>query len=620
MAYINDDLGEEALGLDQYRYSTSAQLGLNLEGTGNLTLANVQTASSDKVNTGEVGINIGAKIAGEVALLAGVEIQAQESPQLVVPSLEMRGSLALKAGFDAAVAKEVDPAIKGEVQEFVGKLNRLFNANADLFGGVKQELAINVDTGALKSLTLTLSERKKFGFIVAGTQLVPTDWQGDPYRRSVAFKFTDRDPAKLLKAAQDLALANMVVLGGVVLVGPLPGGGQVATEISQEIFGEQIAAIARRADEFEEVLETGTGKEKPFSPYQRFKKLKDWGDKSGLSVLDFKLKYDIFTKYVTEKGVILGGELFPREVYPQPDPIIPTNADAKVEQLVIDAIWNYVKPDPETLKTAKMIVLGPLVSTLLELSPRGIFLEVNAAAEPEASKPFDIDIVGWPYAVLPEGEAPFAQDPSHVAGRGDLPHNGIGGFFLIGPYDKVLAAPARMEIRYMDEEVAALDENALRIYRWNEARADWDLVGGTPDPANNKVVAQVTRLGLYTAAPHMPAGRPGVTAQVTPPAGQDGVTLAAFTSDVIAMNSGGAAPDGTLFTVYTTVANGSRARVVGTVTTTDADPQAPGLQVPVVGGRLQFSGEFPPLLGEVRVLAWPASGGTAFVNQLVSLR
>jgi hypothetical protein len=40
----------------------------------------------------------------------------------------------------------------------------------------------------------------------------------------------------------------------------------------------------------------------------------------------------------------------------------------------------------------------------------------------------------------------------------------------------------------------------------------------------------------------------------------------------------------------------------------------------VVNGRLQFSGEFPALVGEVRVLAWPAAGGTAFVNRLVGLR
>jgi hypothetical protein len=613
LAFLSDDATEEAAGLDEFRASTGAQLGLNLEGTGNVTAINLQTASTDKVKTGEIGLNLGAKVAGEVAILAGVEIQAGPSP-VIVPSLEMRASANLQAGFDAALDKELDPTLKADIRKFVDWLNSLLNVSGDGFGGVKQEFAIDPDTGELKAIAITIANKKKFGLRFAGNEIVIQD-EGDPSRISTTFRFTGADKQKLQDAAHGLLVANVVNFLG----GPLPG--LVGTGvISEELLGEQIATIARKADEYETVFETGRGRERPFSPFQRFKTLKDWGDKHGLSTLDFKLKWDVFTRYTIEKGTIVGGELYPHEVYPQPDPLVPTNADAKVEQLIVDAIWNYVKPDPETLKTAKLIVLGPLVSTLLELSPRGIFLEVNAAAEPEASKPFDIDIVGWPYAELAEGEAPFAQDPAHVAGRGDIPHNGIGGFFLIGPYDKALAAPARMEIRYMDSEVASLDETSLRIYRWNDERGDWDLVGGTPDPANNKVVAEVTRLGLYTAAPPMPAGRPGVTAQVTPPAGQDGVTLATFTSDVVTMNAGGAIPDGTLFTVYTTVANGSRARVIGTVTTTDADPQAPGLQVPVVNGRLQFSGEFPPLLGEVRVLAWPASGGTAFVNQLVSLR
>ena len=99
---------------------------------------------------------------------------------------------------------------------------------------------------------------------------------------------------------------------------------------------------------------------------------------------------------------------------------------------------------------------------------------------------------------------PLAQDATSVAGRGDVPHNGIGGFFQLLPDDRPLAAPATITIRWLDEEVAGLDESSIRVYRWNGELGAWDLVGGVPDPANNRVVATIDRLALYTAAPAMP--------------------------------------------------------------------------------------------------------------------
>ena len=54
---------------------------------------------------------------------------------------------------------------------------------------------------------------------------------------------------------------------------------------------------------------------------------------------------------------------------------------------------------------------------------------------------------------------------------------------------------------------------------------------------------------------------------------------------------------------------------VGTILAADLDPVMGGIQLATVGGVLAFSAEFPAAVGDAKVLAWSARGGTLFVDQ-----
>jgi hypothetical protein len=226
--------------------------------------------------------------------------------------------------------------------------------------------------------------------------------------------------------------------------------------------------------------------------------------------------------------------------------------------------------------------------------------------------PFELDLTAWPFRRLDSLAAPLTLAPSAIAGRGDQPHNGIGGFFWYLPDVRALATPATLTIRWLDEEVVGLDEGSIRIYEWNPARQDWDLVGGVVDAGGNHVSASISRLGLFTAAPAMPVGKPLVTATVIPAADDTfGVTA---TSDEIRLNTGALVPDGTLFTVYTVAGEGNEPVQVGSITSIDLDPALEGVQLATVGGRLSLTATIPATFGGARLVAWPAAGGTAFID------
>jgi hypothetical protein len=156
-----------------------------------------------------------------------------------------------------------------------------------------------------------------------------------------------------------------------------------------------------------------------------------------------------------------------------------------------------------------------------------------------------------------------------------------------------------------------MDKSTLGIYRWNDQREDWDYVGGTNDPVADTITVTVDRLGLYTAAPPMPAGAIALTGQATPSgSGPNAHVTVAYTSTPLAMNTGQPVPDGTLFTVMG-VPTGGDAVAIGTVAEADQDPATDGVQVAAHGGVIQFTVDYPFSAGQVSAVAF-ATGGTAY--------
>jgi hypothetical protein len=94
-------------------------------------------------------------------------------------------------------------------------------------------------------------------------------------------------------------------------------------------------------------------------------------------------------------------------------------------------------------------------------------------------------------------------------------------------------------------------------------------------------------------------------------AGETATQRFTVTSGTLVMNNGQPVPDGTLFTVRSVLDGSSDQAAFGTVLTTDADPAREYVQVPVVGGHIQFQVEFTSP-GNVylpgRVIVWSAEG------------
>ena len=94
--------------------------------------------------------------------------------------------------------------------------------------------------------------------------------------------------------------------------------------------------------------------------------------------------------------------------------------------------------------------------------------------------------------------------------------------------------------------------------------------------------------------------------------------MATFRSDPILLNTGALVPDGTVFTVYTTVPEAISLKQLGTIVTTDRDPLTDGVQVTSHNGVIEFTVSFPPGVTQPRVIGF-APNGTAFGSQVIFL-
>jgi hypothetical protein len=215
--------------------------------------------------------------------------------------------------------------------------------------------------------------------------------------------------------------------------------------------------------------------------------------------------------------------------------------------------------------------------------------------------------------------------PRDVLGPAGKPHYGLGGFHQFVPFDADLTAPAPLILDYHDEELPpGVDKNTIALYRWNKDRDDWDLVPATANTATNTVQTTVSKLGLFTLGPAMPAGN--ITWSVESRTDLDQNTPQSrrhvvFVSNQLAMNNGSTVPSGTMYHVISTSAAASvdNYSFVGTPTTTDLRPDLDGLQITVgVDGRLRVELDYPASIGSVQLLTF-SDYGTAYGSPVLPL-
>jgi hypothetical protein len=169
---------------------------------------------------------------------------------------------------------------------------------------------------------------------------------------------------------------------------------------------------------------------------------------------------------------------------------------------------------------------------------------------------------------------------------------GVGGIYSFTA-DSDPAVPVTLSLGYQDEELGAVDESTLRIYRHDDETGKWALIGGVVDAVNNIVTAEITQLGRFALAPPMPTGTISFELDMSM-APADGATIVTAEAANLLLNNGLPADDGWLYTV---VASGME------IVTADEDPQVDGTQVAIADGKLtlEFGAPDSGAVGEFAV-------------------
>jgi len=605
---IIDMLIPDPFNTERYRTAFGAQVQFTEDAAFKLSGLTLSLGKFDELKVKDLGISIGASGSAKSAMALGAEL-TKGTPSVVTPFIEQRGELNMDAGFSASIALIPDSAIAKKIERFIDKnIKKLLKADGRYIAGIKFELPINLDTQSSDRVVVTVLSTKRFGLAVLGKDFVD---YGDGYRRSMTYTIKLDSPSKVDEVRNQILLINglIAVSRAIPYAAPFTLG-----EIS-----DAVVKLLTYASSYDHQFEDGSSRKYTLGLCKVIQKVTGKANCDDLPFnAEIEVKLDSATKYVTQRGVVLGGEGYALEKYAEKDPLIPTTGPARLVEMASN-IEELVTKASDLYKKGKLLVtkgIGAAKSVIdFEFSPSGVSLEVDGSKEPDNGQPFEISLMAFQYRPVDTADAPPVQDQLAVSGPVDVPHNGIGGFFQFFPNRQALAAPATITIRWLDREVVGLDESSIRIYRWNETEEQWDLVGGVADPANNRVVAQITELGLFTAAPAMPTGEPTILATITRPGGPGQPTRADFTSEVIKLNTGEVVPDGTLFTVYLATDGDDDPVSIGTILAADLDPVMGGIQLATRNGILSFSAEFPAAVGDAKVLAWSARGGTVFVDQ-----
>jgi PKD repeat protein len=592
LALVLNELTEQLTGLDQYRESVGGSVGVGAHVSG--------TASGPKLSFRKTGIPILKNLGFEVGAEGSADVAAFVHLDLG-SSINLTGEyrqafdLSAKLGLSLLQHRQLGPT-KPVLAKGVGALQDILAASGGAAGTFKVSFVAGGDPLQLQRIIVTISHQKKYGFKVVGFDLV--DEGSDDV---TTLKFTISDKSKFPRVFESVATLHAIDLA----MNGIPA--QVA--FSPTALADEIVNLLGEFDSFEETVATGSGATVPIGLAGL---VAGTGAEASLEV-----KVDTLMTTTLRRGTVTSRDLYTLERYPATDPAFPS----PILQEFVDGVNSAVEAINSFLTVRNKISRAVLAvnqaghqALNLFFSPSGVDLVVNGAAEPE---PFTINLLAFKYQPETAQGAALVRDPSDVTGPLDGAHYGVGGFFNFSPVERPLSAPAPLTIRWEPHEISGFDENSLGIYRWNNERFDWDYLGGTVNPEADSVTVAVDRLGLYTAAPPMPAGRFDFTGTAARTGTESApTTTMTFTSSPLRLNTGGSIPDGTLFTVRVLVPDSSDPVPFGEITTTDLDPATEGIQVAAENGAVRFSAELPGSVGRAFVLV-NAVSGTAVGEQTI---
>jgi hypothetical protein len=536
--------------------------------------------------------------------------QVAPGPRELTTGVQYRAGVDWAAGLELG-KQEAEEDTHHDPDVATGLAGLIDEIKASFSGSLVGSAGFNatVDTGAnllaLKKVSVSLSEKKAWGLKVTGlSEPLAT---GDP-GATHKFEFTVSDTHHMQSAVDRITAIQALAAAGGVLNAVVPGAGQF---VVGDYLGDQVARLIPLFDEYSRSIERGKGDEIPFG-------LDGFLEGTGLGG-GITIKADSSAEIPTEKGVMKDGTPYKLERYSTGDPRWPNPEENDGPFSLIGdafaAIRDALAGSYHTETTPAGSASHAAVSSIDQhFSPSGVHIDVQNSPEPTG---FDLSLFAYQFHPVFGPVTPAIENPGDVSGPADKPHYGVGGFFQFAPDNRPLAAPADLRITYLDSEAAPFDEQSLAVYSWNPLKRDWDYVGGSVDAVNNTVSTRITRLGLYTVAPPMPAGQFSFSAQsIVGGTPQSPQTTVAYTSSTIRMNNGLVVPDGTAFTVQSLPSSATARIQYGDITTADTDSSLDGVQVTSHNGVIQFSVTYADRRVAARILAF-ANSGTALANQII---
>jgi len=509
---------------------------------------------------------------------------------------ELNAKLGLELGLESVLSAGGDPVKVKET--LIKEKDVLVGISGGWSRGMKLALTLDKTKALLpERLEVTFKGKKEYGYKHLGGELVPLG-EGEDF--NITYSVSDlKDLLPVVRSMAEYgALLDAQRKAGMGLDPTL-----AVTIGPQRIYERLIEVIylLKKNAEYSVVKEDGTSKERTFGLGLKFLGV-------GLEGEDI-LKTDHLVSFVTEKGVFKAGLKYKLEDYTVEGFQDPARGELEtildqIETSVADrtrSAFEAVQRDDEQMRITTQN------SSDLRLRNQADYASV-------------LGPLSFNFEARPGPFSPYRYSPGDIIGAADKPHYGIGGFHEFYPVGQTLTQSATLTIDYHEDEIQGLDEGSLAIYRWNNDLRDWEPVVGTLDASNNKVTAEIDRLGAYTIGPAMPAGKVTWENRLVQEVGE-GLQVS-LTSAPLLKNNGAPVPDGTIFHVISALPfayTGAGLLAFGEVLSPDVLPELTGKQVRVQDARLQVVIEYPGNVSPGARIVIFSDAGTALGDEVVSL-
>ena len=540
---------------------------------------------------GSLGGAWGGSMALEEFLNAGTPVQRS-----AVFEIHRELDLSLVAGLgagDKAIAEIEGPK---SLKDLLG-----IEFSGGVGGGFEVALFVDAMTGVLDRLEISIKGELAYGTGIAGKI---NSWGGsldtgaNGIERVIKVTVPDYQIALIASAVLDSLQAGLV---GAAAAPPLLMGPTAAA------FQITVLVHALLPIEFAWELEKASGKAASLDIASAERSV-------GILALggELKVNRDESMRFTAQRGVTVGGRLY-RTMVDDGDSLPPLGSGTTDLDILVNGLEGVATLAGDLFAEVKQLIIRETEQVIITAAVGTAILVVKARNE---ASDFLLELRSWFADQLPPLLLARAAASQTMEGG-----YGIGGFHRFTPEGRILASPASLSIGYEDPEVAAIDETALRLFRWDVDLDRWvaiDLTPGDPglDTSANLYTASITVLGTYTLAPDFPDGDIPLTGVSGPQV--LGLGPIVLTAGPVRTNAGATVPDGTLLTVE--VARGDDPDLLPpAVLDADEDPTTGGTQVATISGLATVTLADPSDPGQVTVKVTSVHGAAEGTLELAYL-